>query len=81
MKGRGAPRVPPHADAHQRMNFLCHAAHQVVRTNPDLSRQYIRHMVLVARKLVIRMCDPHFTRRNQRGKRKMRDVLLKRKKE
>jgi hypothetical protein len=45
----------PHTEAYQRMNFLYHAAHQVVATNPALSRLYIRNMVLVAKKLVLRM--------------------------
>jgi RNase P subunit RPR2 len=37
------------------MNFLYHAAHQVAATNPALSRLYIRNMVVVAQKLVLRM--------------------------
>ena len=45
----------PHTEAYQRMNFLYHAAHQVVATNPALARLYIRNMVLVAKKLVLRM--------------------------
>lgn len=45
----------PHTEAYQRMNFLYHAAHQVVATNPALARLYIRNMVLVAKKLVLRI--------------------------
>jgi len=44
-----------HGDAYQRMNFLYQAAYQVVAIDPALSRRYIRHMVLVARKLVLRI--------------------------
>lgn len=59
-KGHQSARKPalPHTEAYQRMNFLYHAAHQVVATNPALARLYIRNMVLVAQKLVLRMCGP-----------------------